>query len=48
MQKPAVQKKLSDLGVELYFDTPEQFKVRLAKDIEQWREIVKVSGAKVD
>lgn len=48
MQKPAVQKRLSDLGVELYFDTPAQFKARLAKDIEQWREIVKVSGAKVD
>ena len=48
MQKPAVQKRLSDLGVELYFDTPAQFKARLAKDIDQWREIVKVSGAKVD
>jgi len=48
MQKPAVQKRLSDLGVELYFDTPAQFKERLAKDIAQWSEIVKASGAKVD
>lgn len=48
MQKPAVQKRLSDLGVELYFDTPAQFKTRLANDIVQWREIVNASGAKVD
>ena len=48
MQKPAVQKRLSDLGVELYFDTPAQFKDRLAKDIVQWRDIVNASGAKVD
>ena len=48
MQKPAVQKKLTDLGLELAFDTPAQFKVRLDQDIVKWRAIVKASGATVD
>ena len=48
MQKPAVQKKLQDLGLELAFDTPAQFKVRLDQDIVKWGAIVKASGATVD
>lgn len=48
MKKPAVQKKLTDLGLELAFDTPAQFKVRLDQDIVKWGAIVKASGAKVD
>ena len=48
MQKPAVQKKLTDLGLELAFDTPAQFKVRLDQDIVKWGAIVKASGATVD
>jgi tripartite-type tricarboxylate transporter receptor subunit TctC len=48
MQKPAVQKKLMDLGLELAFDTPAQFKTRLDQDIVKWGAIVKASGAKVD
>jgi tripartite-type tricarboxylate transporter receptor subunit TctC len=48
MQKPAVQKKLTDLGLELAFDTPAQFKARLDQDIVKWGAIVKASGAKVD
>jgi len=48
MQKPSVQKKLSDQGVELAFDTPDQLKARLEKDIVKWREIVNASGARVD
>jgi tripartite-type tricarboxylate transporter receptor subunit TctC len=48
MQKPAVQKKLMDLGLELAFDTPAQFKARLDQDIVKWGAIVKASGAKVD
>lgn len=48
MQKPAVQKKLTDLGLELAFDTPAQFKVRLDQDIVKWSAIVKASGATVD
>jgi len=48
MKKPAVQKKLADLGLELAFDTPAQFKARLDDDIVKWREIVRASGATVD
>ncbi|MEI7568703.1 MAG: tripartite tricarboxylate transporter substrate binding protein [Alcaligenaceae bacterium] len=48
MKKPAVQKQLTELGLELAFDTQEQFKARLAEDIVKWAEIVKVSGATVD
>ena len=48
MQKPSVQKKLSDQGVELAFDTPDQLKARLEKDIVKWREIVNASGARGD
>ena len=48
MQKPAVQKKLADQGVELAFDTPAQLQTRLEQDIIKWREIVKASGAQVD
>ena len=48
MKKPSVQKKLTDLGLELAFDTPAQFKVRLDGDIVKWGEIVKASGATVD
>ena len=48
MQKPSVQKKLSDQGVELAFDTPDQLSARLQKDIVKWREIVNASGARVD
>jgi tripartite-type tricarboxylate transporter receptor subunit TctC len=48
MKKPAVQKKLTDLGLELAFDTPAQFKARLDQDIVKWGAIVKASGAKVD
>ena len=48
MQKPSVQKKLSDQGVELAFDTPAQLATRLQKDIVKWREIVNASGARVD
>ncbi len=48
MQKPAVQKKLADQGVELAFDTPAQLQARLEKDIVKWRDIVQASGAQVD
>lgn len=48
MQKPAVQKKLAEQGVELAFDTPAQLQKRLDQDIVKWRDIVKASGAQVD
>lgn len=48
MQKPSVQKKLMDQGVELAFDTPAQLTTRLNQDIIKWRDIVNSSGARVD
>ncbi len=48
MQKPSVQSKLADQGVELAFDTPAQLQTRLEQDIIKWRDIVKASGAQVD
>ena len=48
MQKPSVQKKLLDQGVELAFDTPAQLTTRLNQDIIKWRDIVNSSGARVD
>jgi len=48
MQKPAVQKKLAEQGVELAFDTPAQLQTRLEQDITKWHDIVKASGAQVD
>ena len=48
MQKPSVQNKLAEQGVELAFDTPAQLQTRLEQDIIKWREIVTASGAKVD
>ena len=48
MNKPALQKKLKEMGLELAFDTPAEFKARLANDITKWAAIVKASGATVD
>ena len=48
MQKPSVQNKLAEQGVELAFDTPAQLQTRLEQDIIKWRDIVKASGAQVD
>ena len=48
MQKPSTQKKLGDLGVELAFDTPEQLRERLGRELVKWRKIVDASGARVD
>ena len=48
MQKPSTQQKLADQGVELAFDTPDQLRDRLARELVKWRKIVETSGARVD
>ena len=48
MQKPSAQKKLADQGVELAFDTPEQLRERLERELVKWRKIVDASGARGD
>ena len=48
MQKPSTQQKLADQGVELAFDTPDQLRERLERELVKWRKIVEASGARVD
>ena len=41
-------KAVADQGVELAFDTPDQLRDRLARELVKWRKIVETSGARVD
>jgi tripartite-type tricarboxylate transporter receptor subunit TctC len=43
-----VRKALSDLGVDIVANTPEEFRAYIASEIPKWATIVKASGAKVD
>ena len=43
-----VRKALSDLGVDIVANTPEEFRAYIASEIPKWAAIVKASGAKVD
>ena len=43
-----VSKALSDLGVDIVANAPEQFRAYIASEIPKWAAIVKASGAKVD
>jgi tripartite-type tricarboxylate transporter receptor subunit TctC len=48
LNDPDVRKALTDLGVDVVANTPEEFRVYLKAEIPKWAAIVKVSGAKVD
>ena len=43
-----VRKALTDLGVDVVADRPEQFRAYIKSEIPKWAAIVKASGAKVD
>ena len=43
-----VRKALTDLGVDVVADTPEEFRAYIKSEIPKWAAIVKASGAKVD
>jgi tripartite-type tricarboxylate transporter receptor subunit TctC len=43
-----VRKALSDLGVDIVANTPEEFRAYIASEIPKWATVVKASGAKVD
>jgi tripartite-type tricarboxylate transporter receptor subunit TctC len=48
VQKPELQKKMREQGVDLASGTPEQFGALIKTDIAKWGKVVKESGAKVD
>jgi len=48
MQKPEMQKKMADLGLEPVSITPEQFDAQIKADIERWTRVVKLANIKVD
>jgi tripartite-type tricarboxylate transporter receptor subunit TctC len=48
LNDPDVRKALTDLGVDVVANTPEEFRAYLKAEIPKWAAIVKASGAKVD
>ncbi|MBN8920090.1 MAG: hypothetical protein J0H62_05225 [Rhizobiales bacterium] len=48
LEDPAVNKQLTELGVDVHTNTPEEFQAYIKSEIPKWAEIVKASGAKVD
>ena len=45
---PEVRKVLTDLGVDVVANTPDEFRAYIKSEIPKWAAIVKASGAKVD
>jgi len=48
LKNPEVQKRFQDLGAVSEPTTPEQFATFIRNEVDQWRPVVKASGAKVD
>jgi tripartite-type tricarboxylate transporter receptor subunit TctC len=48
MALPDIQRRLTDLGLGIVANTPEQFTAFIKTEIEKWQKIIKVSGARVD
>ena len=48
LNDPAVRKSLTDLGVDIVGNTPEEFAAYIKAEIPKWTAIVKASGAKLD
>ena len=48
VSQPAVKNKLLEQGSEPTSKTPEEFKRFIAEEVEKWRELVKLSGARVE
>jgi len=45
---PAVQKSLTDLGIDIEGTTPQEFDAYIKAEIPKWSAVVKASGAKLD
>ena len=48
LNDPAVRKSLTDLGVDIVGNSPEEFAAYIKAEIPKWTAIVKASGAKLD
>ena len=48
LKNPEVNKQLFESGVEAFGSTPEAFAARMKADIEQWRQIIRENGIKVE
>jgi len=48
LDDPDVEKRLSDLGLDPMFMTPEQFAQRLKSDYGKYAKVIVLSGAKVE
>ena len=48
MQDEQMRSQLQELGITPASDTPEQFGRFIASEIEKWRKVVQLAGARVD
>jgi tripartite-type tricarboxylate transporter receptor subunit TctC len=48
LNDPQTRKQLTELGLDIVGDTPEEFRETLKADLPHWAEIIKASGAKGD
>ena len=48
LKSPGMDKQLLDLGAEVGGNTPEAYAAQIVSDVEKWRKVVAVTGAKVE